>query len=79
MDEARVQWLEAQTDRLSQQVSLPNEFILPGDTPAGAALAVARTVTRRAERQVTQLSHSGDIENPKSCATSTACPPCALY
>jgi cob(I)alamin adenosyltransferase len=36
---------------------------VPGDSPAGAALALARTVARRAERRVAQLLHHGDIEN----------------
>jgi cob(I)alamin adenosyltransferase len=63
IDSARVSWLEAETDRLSQQVTIPNEFILPGDTPGGAALSVARTIVRRAERKLTYLLHSGEVEN----------------
>jgi cob(I)alamin adenosyltransferase len=31
-------------------------FILPGGTPAGAALHVARTVSRRAERMMVELA-----------------------
>jgi cob(I)alamin adenosyltransferase len=59
----RVAWLEQQTDELSRQVDLPADFILPGDSPAGAALALARTVVRRAERRLATLLHSGMIEN----------------
>ncbi|HEX7975431.1 MAG TPA: cob(I)yrinic acid a,c-diamide adenosyltransferase [Anaerolineales bacterium] len=59
----RVAWLESQTDALSAGIELPKEFILPGDSPAGAALALARTIIRRAERRAAQLMHSGEIEN----------------
>ncbi len=63
VDSARVAWLEEQTDTLSLEVELPSEFIIPGDSPAGAAMAFARTVVRRAERQVAALLHLGEIEN----------------
>jgi cob(I)alamin adenosyltransferase len=46
----RVAWVEQETDRISATVELPREFVLPGDTVAGAAIDVARTVVRRAER-----------------------------
>jgi cob(I)alamin adenosyltransferase len=42
---------------------MPGEFILAGDSQAGAALALARTIVRRAERQVARLLHHGEIEN----------------
>jgi cob(I)alamin adenosyltransferase len=55
--------IERETDALAEEVPLPPHFILPGDTQAGAALDVARTVVRRAERLVVRLFHSEDIEN----------------
>lgn len=58
-----VTWLEEQTDLLVQEVDLPKEFILPGDSPAGGALALARTVVRRAERQTASLVHENIVEN----------------
>ena len=60
----RVNWLEEQTDLLSQVVDLPREFIVPGDTPAGAALDLARAVVRRAERRLVGLSEAGLVSNP---------------
>jgi cob(I)alamin adenosyltransferase len=60
----RVEWLGAETDALTAQVELPREFILPGESAPGAALDVARAVTRRAERQVVALSHAGHQVNP---------------
>jgi cob(I)alamin adenosyltransferase len=61
----RVTWLEAETDRLADSVTLPREFILPGETVAGAALDVARTVVRRAEREVVGLPSGGEAVNPE--------------
>ena len=59
----QVNWLEAETDQIGQQVVMPREFIVPGDSPAGAALDLARTIVRRAERKVAQLVHMGELEN----------------
>lgn len=61
----RVIWLEEWTDGISLQVSLPKDFILPGDSLPGASLALARTVVRRAERRVAGLLHQAEIENPQ--------------
>jgi cob(I)alamin adenosyltransferase len=63
IDSARVAWLEEQTESIGSAVTMPNEFIVPGDSPAGAAMAVARTVVRRAERHLAELLHNGLIEN----------------
>lgn len=63
IDTLRLGWLEGQVDLLSSQIEIPREFILPGDSPAGAALALARTIVRRAERRVTALLHEGELEN----------------
>lgn len=64
IDAARVTWLENQTDLLSRLVEIPKEFILPGDSMAGAALSLARTVIRRAERRVVELFDQAEITNP---------------
>jgi cob(I)alamin adenosyltransferase len=60
----RVDWLGVETDGLATGVDLPREFILPGESPPGAALDVARAVTRRGERQVVALVHGGYQVNP---------------
>ncbi len=60
----RVTWLEEQTDALSKQVEMPKQFILPGDSLAGAALSMARTVVRRAERRVVELFDMREVANP---------------
>lgn len=60
----RVAWLETQIDELGKAVEMPGEFIVPGDTPAGAALSVARAVVRRAERRMVELFEANEPENP---------------
>jgi cob(I)alamin adenosyltransferase len=64
LGEARVAWLEGETDRLAAGVELPREFVLPGESPGGAALDMARTAVRRAERQLVVLARSGYDLNP---------------
>jgi cob(I)alamin adenosyltransferase len=53
--EADVQRLEQAIDRLESTLPPLRRFILPGGSPAGALLHVARTVCRRGERRVIGL------------------------
>lgn len=62
-DAGRVAWLEQITDEIGARVELPPHFILPGDTVPGAALDVARTVVRRAERRAVALMGIGKLGN----------------
>ena len=64
IDAARVKWLEEQTDFLSTLIEMPKQFILPGDSLAGAALSLARAVVRRAERRVVELFDTEEVINP---------------
>jgi cob(I)alamin adenosyltransferase len=59
----RVTWLEQQIDLISTTVELPREFTVSGNTFTGAALDLARTIVRRAERRLAELLHQGEIEN----------------
>ncbi|HLI68842.1 MAG TPA: cob(I)yrinic acid a,c-diamide adenosyltransferase [Ktedonobacteraceae bacterium] len=63
MTTEHVQRLEQIEEALKQEVEIPNRFIIPGDTPDGAALDLARTIIRRAERMAVKLLHDGVIEN----------------
>ena len=47
--------LEQRIDSLNEALAPLNSFVLPGGTPASAALHVARTTVRRAERRVASL------------------------
>jgi len=53
--DADVERLEQWIDRLDAELPPLRRFILAGGTPAGAALHVARTVCRRAERRIVAL------------------------
>lgn len=63
LTEESVQHLEEIIADFDTRTTIPKGFIAPGDTVAGAALDVARTIVRRAERTVTQLYHTEDGAN----------------
>ncbi len=46
------------------QVPCPKDFIIPGATPGGAHMDMARALSRRLERRAARLSHEGEIDNP---------------
>jgi len=56
IEERHVEALENLMDRLSEELSPLENFVLPGGAPGAAQLHVARTVCRRAERVVIALS-----------------------
>jgi len=58
-----IAWLESVEEELKAAVVIPNKFIIPGDTLDGAALDLARTVIRRAERLAVRLLHEGVTQN----------------
>lgn len=57
--EAEVDRLAETIDRLEAELPPLRRFILPGGSPRGALLHVARTVCRRAERRIVGLGASG--------------------
>ncbi|RAK62146.1 cob(I)yrinic acid a,c-diamide adenosyltransferase [Phenylobacterium kunshanense] len=64
---AALRILDSQTARIEAEIDALNEglpdltsFILPGGTPAAAALHLARTVCRRAERDAVRLVEAGE-------------------
>ncbi|MDP1732695.1 MAG: cob(I)yrinic acid a,c-diamide adenosyltransferase [Devosia sp.] len=61
---AQTEWLEQQIDQYNGGLAPLKSFILPGGTPLAAALHVARTVTRRAERLVVELIGQEPDVNP---------------
>ena len=56
----QVDRLEAEIDELNQDLEPLKSFVLPGGSPAAAALHQARTVARRAERLVVELAAEPD-------------------
>ena len=61
--------LETLMDRLSEELSPLENFVLPGGTPGAAQLHVARTVCRRAERIVIALAPTGGRRAPGPSST----------
>ena len=59
--EAMVAALEREIDALTTAHQMPVEFVVPGESQPGAALDLARSVTRRAERRVVVLAEGGDL------------------
>lgn len=63
VDEAMVTRLEAEIDRFEEELAPLTRFILPGGSPAGATLHLARTVCRRAERRTVSLAREVDLND----------------
>jgi cob(I)alamin adenosyltransferase len=53
--------LESQIDGLSETTAMPTEFVLPGVNRRAAALDIARTVVRRAERMAVHEPIEGSL------------------
>ncbi len=58
--QGQVDRLEREIDELNADLAPLRSFVLPGGTPAAAALHLARTVCRRAERKVVELMQKPD-------------------
>ena len=54
-------WLEQQLDNMNDGLDPLEDFILPGGCKAAAVCHVARSVCRRAERDVVSLSRGADV------------------
>ena len=61
----QIQRLEAAIDRLNERLEPLRSFVLPGGTPAAAWCHVARTICRRAERDVVTLMRDDATVNPQ--------------
>jgi cob(I)alamin adenosyltransferase len=58
--DSQVARLEAEIDTLNAELPPLTSFVLPAGTPAAAALHLARTVCRRAEREAVRLVEAGE-------------------
>ena len=59
--EPMVASLEDEIDALEEVVEQPKEFVLPGESTTGAALDLARSIVRRAERKAVRLTNEGGL------------------
>lgn len=55
--------LDGLSEELKSRVEIGKEFVVPGGSLTGAALDLARTIVRRAERQIARLYHDRDVTN----------------
>ena len=60
--------LEDEIDSLEELVEQPTEFVVPGESMTGAALDLARTTVRRAERRAVALSEVGELPDSQVLA-----------
>ncbi|MES1155667.1 MAG: cob(I)yrinic acid a,c-diamide adenosyltransferase [Pseudorhodoplanes sp.] len=58
--EGQVKRLEGEIDALNEGLAPLRSFVLPGGSPAAAYLHLARTICRRAERLIVELSEKKD-------------------
>jgi cob(I)alamin adenosyltransferase len=61
IDEHRIAELEQAIDDAEAELEPLRAFVLPGGSPKAAALHVARTVCRRAERRIVRLQHAVEL------------------
>jgi cob(I)alamin adenosyltransferase len=61
---AMVEGIEGVLADLEAHIEMPKEFVVPGETPTSAAVEVARTMLRRAERRAVTLGREGLIPGP---------------
>ncbi|MCI4679416.1 cob(I)yrinic acid a,c-diamide adenosyltransferase [Rhodoblastus acidophilus] len=61
---SQVARLEDEIDALNVRLSPLRSFVLPGGSPASAALHLARAISRRAERRMVALAAAGEIVSP---------------
>ncbi len=64
VSEAMVRDLERDLVELEAHIEMPKEFVVPGETPTSAALELARTILRRAERRAVALQRDGLVPGP---------------
>jgi cob(I)alamin adenosyltransferase len=61
VDAAMVQGIEDLLAETEAGIEMPREFIVPGETRTSAALELARTIIRRAERRAVTLHAAGSV------------------
>lgn len=61
VSKAMVEGVDATLRDLEAHITMPSEFVVPGETPTSAGIELARTILRRAERRAVTLERQGLI------------------
>jgi cob(I)alamin adenosyltransferase len=64
VSEQMVRDIERDLVELERNIEMPKEFVVPGETVTSAALELARTILRRAERRAVALRRDGLVPGP---------------
>ncbi len=64
VDESMLTGLETELAAYEARIEMPREFVLPGESRLSAALELARTILRRAERRAVTLQRDGQVAGP---------------
>ncbi|HEY4227146.1 MAG TPA: cob(I)yrinic acid a,c-diamide adenosyltransferase [Candidatus Limnocylindrales bacterium] len=64
VSESMVRDVERDLVDLERSIEMPKEFVVPGETVTSAALELARTILRRAERRAVALQKDGLVPGP---------------
>jgi len=64
VSEGMVRGVEDTLADLEARVTMPTEFVVPGETPVSAAIELARTILRRAERRAVSLGREKLLPGP---------------
>lgn len=59
--QGQIDWLESQIDQVNENLDPLTSFVLPGGSVLAAQLHVARTIVRRAERDVARLMNVEEL------------------
>lgn len=64
VSQAMVDGITTLLEERERAITMPREFVVPGETATSAALELARTILRRAERRAVALGREGLIPGP---------------
>ena len=67
LQDAQAGRLEREIDAMNSEMAPLASFVLPGGSQAGAALHLARTICRRAERCIVELKLEGEQVSDPAC------------
>jgi cob(I)alamin adenosyltransferase len=62
VSQAMLDGVETELAGWESAVQMPREFVVPGETRASAALELARTILRRAERRIISVQRSAELD-----------------